>query len=76
LQRIWQAFGLQPHGIEAFKLSTDPVRDSGYRDVADLSYHEPRFPAQLHDFCDRVRWMVAIEGPLGQTPASFAMAGL
>src|SRR5438270_5709417 len=24
VQRIWRAFGLQPHRIETFKLSTDP----------------------------------------------------
>ena len=24
VQRIWRAFGLQPHRAEAFKLSTDP----------------------------------------------------
>lgn len=25
IRRIWTAFGLQPHRIEAFKLSTDPL---------------------------------------------------
>ncbi len=24
VQRIWQAFGLQPHRSQTFKLSTDP----------------------------------------------------
>jgi UDP-N-acetylmuramoylalanine-D-glutamate ligase len=23
--RIWRAFGLQPHRVETFKLSTDPL---------------------------------------------------
>jgi Homeodomain-like domain len=38
VQRIWRAFGLQPHRMETFKLSTDPnfvakVRDVGLRSV-------------------------------------------
>ena len=42
IHRIWQAFGLQPHRTETFKLSTDPlfvdkVRDARYacRTVVD-----------------------------------------
>lgn len=26
VQRVWRAFGLQPHRMETFKLSTDPGR--------------------------------------------------
>jgi transposase len=31
--RIWQAFGLQPHRVETFKLSTDPLLVDKVRDV-------------------------------------------
>jgi hypothetical protein len=33
VQRIWRAFGLQPHRIESFKLSTDPDFVAKVRDV-------------------------------------------
>ena len=33
VQRIWRAFGLQPHRSETFKLSTDPLFIEKLRDV-------------------------------------------
>jgi transposase len=36
VQRIWRAFGLQPHRIESFKLSTDPDFLAKVRDVVGL----------------------------------------
>lgn len=33
MQRIWGAFGFQPHRIETFKLSTDPDFVAKVRDV-------------------------------------------
>lgn len=36
VQRIWRAFGLQPHRIESFKLSTDPDFVAKVRDVVGL----------------------------------------
>ena len=36
VQRIWRAFGLQPHRIETFKLSTDPDFVAKVRDVVGL----------------------------------------
>jgi transposase len=40
VQRIWRAFGLQPHRLETFKLSTDPDFVAKVRDVVGL-YMEP-----------------------------------
>ena len=36
VQRIWRAFGLQPHRLETFKLSTDPNFVAKVRDVVGL----------------------------------------
>ena len=41
VQRIWRAFGLQPHRIETFKLSTDPDFVAKVRDVAGLYVAPP-----------------------------------
>jgi hypothetical protein len=35
--RIWQAFGLQPHRAETFKLSSDPLFDEKVRDIVELA---------------------------------------
>ena len=40
VQRIWRAFGLQPHRQETFKLSTDPLFIDKVRDVVGL-YRDP-----------------------------------
>jgi len=39
--RIWQAFGLQPHRVETFKLSTDPLLIDKVRDVVGLYLDPP-----------------------------------
>lgn len=36
VQRVWRAFGLQPHRMETFKLSTDPNFVAKVRDVIGL----------------------------------------
>ncbi len=36
VSRIWRAFGLRPHRVETFKLSTDPAFVEKARDVAGL----------------------------------------
>jgi transposase len=41
VQRIWRAFGLQPHRAEAFKLSTDPLFVDKVRDVVGLYMSPP-----------------------------------
>jgi transposase len=41
VQRIWRAFGLQPHRIENFKLSTDPDFVAKVRDVVGLYMSPP-----------------------------------
>jgi transposase len=41
VQRIWRAFGLQPHRIESFKLSTDPNFVAKVRDVVGLYMSPP-----------------------------------
>jgi hypothetical protein len=39
--RIWRAFGLQPHRLETFKLSTDPLFVAKVRDVVGLYLNPP-----------------------------------
>ena len=39
--RIWQAFGLQPHRQETFKLSTDPQFVEKVRDIVGLYLNPP-----------------------------------
>jgi transposase len=41
IYRIWQAFGLQPHRVEAFKLSTDPLFVEKVRDIVGLYMAPP-----------------------------------
>ncbi len=41
VRRIWQAFGLQPHRVEAFKLSNDPQFVAKVRDIVGLYLHPP-----------------------------------
>ena len=41
VQRIWRAFGLQPHRAEAFKLSTDPLFIDKVRDIVGLYMSPP-----------------------------------
>lgn len=48
VSRIWRAFGLQPHRIEGFKLSTDPFFVDKVHDVVGL-YLDP--PERALVFC-------------------------
>ena len=41
VQRIWRAFGLQPHRLETFKLSSDPDFVAKVRDVVGLYLAPP-----------------------------------
>lgn len=41
ISRIWRAFGLQPHRVETFKLSTDPLFIEKVRDIVGLYLHPP-----------------------------------
>jgi transposase len=41
VQRIWRAFGLQPHRQKHFKLSTDPFFAEKVRDIVGLYLHPP-----------------------------------
>ncbi len=47
VQRIWRAFGLQPHRMEAFKLSTDPDFVAKVRDVVGLYVSPPQHAVVL-----------------------------
>jgi hypothetical protein len=38
VHRIWRAFGLQPHRVETFKLSSDPLF---VRDIVGVLYLSP-----------------------------------
>jgi transposase len=39
--RIWRAFGLQPHRLESFKLSSDPLFVDKVRDIVGLYLNPP-----------------------------------
>src|ERR1700759_1964676 len=41
IHRIWQAFGLQPHRSETFKLSSDPLFVEKVRDIVGLYMNPP-----------------------------------
>ncbi len=41
VQRVWRAFGLRPHRLETFKLSTDPDFVAKVRDVVGLYMAPP-----------------------------------
>ena len=41
VQRIWQAHGLQPHRLKAFKLSRDPALAAKLRDIVGLYVDPP-----------------------------------
>ena len=41
VHRIWQAFGLQPHRVETFKLSSDPFFVEKVRDIVGLYLAPP-----------------------------------
>lgn len=41
INRIWRAFGLQPHRTETFKLSTDPLFIEKVRDIVGLYLDPP-----------------------------------
>jgi transposase len=41
INRIWRAFGLQPHRTETFKLSPDPLLIDQVRDIVGLYMHPP-----------------------------------
>jgi transposase len=45
--RIWRAFGLQPHRVESFKLSTDPFLVEKVRDIVGLYLDPPERAAVL-----------------------------
>ena len=47
VQRIWRAFGLQPHRLETFKLSTDPDFVAKVRDVVGLYVSPPEHAVVL-----------------------------
>ncbi len=42
VHRIWGAFGLQPHRVETFKLSSDPLFVDKVRDIVGLYLDPPR----------------------------------
>jgi transposase len=41
VHRIWQAHALQPHRVQTFKFSTDPLAEEKIKDVVGLYLHPP-----------------------------------
>ena len=48
ISRIWRAFGLQPHRVETFKLSKDPLFIEKVRDIVGLYLNPPDRALVLH----------------------------
>jgi hypothetical protein len=48
ISRIWRAFGLKPHLVDSWKLSTDPQFIEKVRDIVGL-YLDPRAPCGADD---------------------------
>jgi len=47
ISRIWRAFGLQPHRMETFKLSPDPLLIEKVRDIVGLYMNPPEHAVVL-----------------------------
>jgi transposase len=70
--RIWQAFGLQPHRTETFKLSTDPLFIDKVRDIVGL-YLAP--PTRAVVLCvDEKSQIQALDRTQPLLPLSFGVA--
>jgi transposase len=70
--RIWQAFGLQPHRTETFKLSTDPLFIDKVRDIVGL-YLSP--PTHAMVLCvDEKSQIQALDRTQPLLPLSFGVA--
>jgi transposase len=70
--RIWQAFGLQPHRSETFKLSTDPLFIDKVRDIVGL-YLDP--PTRAVVLCvDEKSQIQALDRTQPLLPLSFGVA--
>jgi transposase len=70
--RIWQAFGLQPHRAESFKLSTDPLFIDKVRDIVGL-YLAP--PTRAVVLCvDEKSQIQALDRTQPLLPLSFGVA--
>jgi transposase len=70
--RIWQAFGLQPHRSETFKLSSDPLFIDKVRDVVGL-YMSP--PTRAVVLCvDEKSQIQALDRTQPLLPLSFGVA--
>lgn len=51
VNRIWLAFGLQPHRSETFKLSKDPLLIDKVCDIVGLYMNPPEHAVVVHATC-------------------------
>src|SRR5271157_2976161 len=66
VQRIWKAFGLEPHRSQTFKLSSDPQFVEKVRDIVGLYLHPPERAVVL---CwDEKTQIQALDGSQGVLP--------
>src|SRR5215831_1055704 len=70
--RIWRAFGLQPHRVETFKLSTDPLFVDKVRDIVGLYVSPPDHALVL--CVDEKSQMQALDRTQPLLPLSFGQA--
>ena len=70
--RIWQAFGLQPHRAETFKLSTEPLFIDKVRDIVGLYLSPPTHAVVL--CVDEKSQIQALDRTQPLLPLSFGVA--
>jgi transposase len=76
VQRIWRAFGLQPHRTETFKLSTDPLFIDKVRDIVGLYLNPPQRAVVLCvDEKSQVQALDRSQPVLPLRPGSFFVVG-
>ena len=71
MSRIWRAFGLKPHLVETWKLSSDPEFIAKVRDVVGLYMSPPEHALVL---AVDEKSQIQAAGPHGPLPAGHAGA--
>lgn len=72
VNRVWRAFGLQPHRTETFKLSTDPLFIDKVRDIVGLYLSPPTNAVVLS--VDEKSQIQALDRTQPLLPMSFGVA--
>jgi transposase len=74
VSRIWRAFGLRPHRVETFKLSSDPAFVEKVRDIVGLYLAPPRSRRSKPRRARRRRFPCGLAKPSDARTITAAMA--